>query len=206
VVSVLASGDPDAIGIAPEVRCSCFNVYNSQQRPVESRVIAALGHALAMRVDLICCTFTLERLSTDLRARLEAARAALVPIIASASNPEQSSPFPDRAEGVICVAASTALATVLARPLGCSARIAAPGLGILAATPLGFTQFSGTSAAAPIATGIIALALAHARQRNVESWFRSNLSELLIRTANPRTNPPLIDARALLQAIEDTHA
>jgi hypothetical protein len=203
VVSVLASADPEAIGIAPEVRCSCFNVYDVRQRPVESRVIAAFDRALAMRVDLICCAFTLDRLSEQLRARIEAARAALIPIVASATNTGESSPFPDRADGVICVAASTALATIMARPTGCSAKIAAPGFAILASTPVGVRQFSGTSAAAPVAAGLIVLALAHARTRGVEPWFRRNLRELLVSTANPRTQPPSIDARALLRAIED---
>gem|GEM_PF-2408336 len=203
VVSVLASGEPEAIGIAPEARCSCFNVYGSQQRPMASRVSAALARAIAMKVDLICCTFSLERSSNELRQRIIAAHAAQIPILASASDTNKIAPFPDQTGGVICVAATTVLKTVLARPAGCSAKVAAPGVDILASTPIGVARFSGTSAAAPIATGVVALALAHARRRGVEAWFRDTLPELLVGTANKVTRPPSIDAHALLHAIED---
>lgn len=203
VVSVLASDAPEAIGVAPAVRCSCFNVYGSQQKPMESRVVAALEHAVAMNVDLICCTFTLERLSNDLRQRLDAARAASIPVVVSASDTDQSWPFPDSARGLICVTASTMIKTVLNRSATCSAIISAPGSSIVAVTPVGVSEFSGTSAAAPVAAGIIALLLAHARKRGVEPWFRGVLGELLVKAANRATTPPLIDPRALLQAIDD---
>lgn len=198
VVSVLASDDEQALGVAPGVRCSCFNVYNSQQEPIESSVIAALARAVAMNVDLVCCTFTFGRISSELRERLDAAQAAGIPIVASAGDA-----FPDSADGVISVAVSSMFKTIVDRPIGSMTTIAAPGIQIPASTPAGVSPFSGTSAAAPVAAGVIALALAYAKQRNVEGWFRLALSDLLISTGNRATHPPLIDVGALLQAIDD---
>lgn len=198
VVSVLASDDDRALGVAPGVRCSCFNVYNSQQAPIESSVIAALARAIALKVDLICCTFTFGRISSELHDQLEAARLAKIPIVASAGDE-----FPDSASGVISVAVSSMFKTIVARPAGSMTTIAAPGIQIPASTPGGVSSFSGTSAAAPVAAGAIALALAYARQRGVEEWFRVALGELLVSTGNRATKPPLIDVGALLQAIDD---
>lgn len=203
VASVLASDEPSAIGIAPQVRCSCFDVYNTESRPAESCVIAALEHAVTMKVDLICCTFTLERLSNELCERIEAARAASIPIVVSAATGSRKQPFPDAAEGLICVVASSILKTVLGRSRGSSVSVAAPGIEILASSPRGIAGFSGTSAAAPVAAGSLALALAHARKRGVEPWFRASLGEVLVGTGNRVTDPPSIDLRALLRAIDE---
>jgi subtilisin family serine protease len=197
VVSVLASDDDDAVGVAPGVRCSCFNVYNSKQQPIESSVIGALGRAVAMKVDVICCTFTFTKISSKLRAQLDAARAAMIPIVVSAGDV-----FPESASGVISVAAATKFKTIVDRRIGAKITIAAPGMRIPAFAPGGVSNFSGSSAAAPVVAGVIALALAHARQRGVESWLREELAELLVRTGNPATDPPLIDVEALLQAID----
>lgn len=196
VVSVLASDDGEALGVAPGVRCSCFNVYNSQQEPIESSVIAALARAVEMKADLICCTFTFGRISSELSEQLEAVRAARIPIVASAGDA-----FPDSASGVISVAVSTMFKTIVDRTI--RSTIAAPGIQIPASTPAGILRFSGTSAAAPVAAGAIALALAYARTRGVEEWFRVVLGELLVSTGNRATEPPLIDVGALLQAIDD---
>jgi subtilisin family serine protease len=197
VASVLASDDGEALGVAPGVRCSCFNVYNSQQEPIESSVIAALAHAVAINVDLICCTFTFGCISSGLREQLEAARAAQIPIVVSAGDA-----FPDTASEVISVAVSTMFKTVV-RPIASMTTIAAPGIQIPTSTPVGVSVFSGTSAAAPVVAGAVALALAYARQRGVEGWFRTALGDLLISTGNSATAPPLIDIAALLQAIDD---
>jgi subtilisin family serine protease len=214
VASVLASDDPATLGVAPQVRCSCFDVYNSEQVPVESNVVAALTSAVAMEVDLICCTFTLERLSDELHRAIEAVRAAAIPLVVSAGNTARRSGFPQSASGLICVRASGLLRTILDGPAGSPARgrrseargaptIAAPGLDLPASTPSGVVSFSGTSAAAPVAAGVVALALAHARQRGVEPWFRTALAELLLTTADRTTNPPLIAPRAFLRTIDE---
>jgi subtilisin family serine protease len=198
VVSVLASDDDMALGVAPGVRCSCFNVYNSQQEPIESSVVAALARAVAMNVDLICCTFTFGSISNELRQQLDALQAARIPIVVSAGDA-----FPDSASGVISVAVSTMFKTIVDRPIRSMTTIAAPGMQIPASTPAGVSPFSGTSAAAPVAAGAIALALAYARKRGVEAWFRVALGDLLISTGNRATEPPLIDIGGLLQAIDD---
>jgi subtilisin family serine protease len=198
VVSVLASDDDEALGVAPGVRCSCFNVYNSQQEPIESSVIVALARAVAMNVDLICCTFTFGSISDELREQLDAVQAARIPIVASAGDV-----FPDAASGVISVVVSTMFKTIVDRPIRSKTTIAAPGIKIPASTPAGVSPFSGTSAAAPVAAGAIALAIAYARKRRVEEWFRVVLGDLLISTGNRATEPPLIDICGLLQAIDD---
>lgn len=198
VVSVLASDDDQALGVAPGVRCSCFNVYNSQQEPIVSSVIAALARAVAMNVDLICCTFTFGSISSELREQLDAVQAARIPIVVSAGDA-----FPDSASGVISVAVSSRLKTIVGMRYRSTTTIAAPGMQILASTPSGVLPFSGTSAAAPVAAGVIALALAYARKRGVEDWFRVVLGDLLTSTGNRATTPPLIDIGGLLQAIDD---
>jgi subtilisin family serine protease len=110
--------------------------------------------------------------------------------------------FADAESGVISVVVSTMFKTIV-RTSGAMKTIAAPGIQFPASTPAGVSPFSGTSAAAPVVAGVIALALAHARKRGVEDWFRAALAELLVSTGNRATTPPLIDVGALLQAIDD---
>ncbi|NVB37218.1 S8 family serine peptidase [Pseudenhygromyxa sp. WMMC2535] len=209
VAGIVASRDVNIPGVAIEAEVLAFDVYGVDGRPTDYRVVAALTKALELGVDLICCTFTLPELDDDLREVLAALRAAEVPVIVAAGNRgRQRSAFPeDVGEGLITVAALDPKDRVLANSrYGEWTTIAVPGLQILTWTSSGRPQrnFTGTSAAAPLLTAVLARVLTKVRERGGEAGVRAvkaRLVDLLVSTAQSRRSPvPILGTAAFVEA------
>lgn len=202
VTGIVASDDERARGIAPEASCLVYDVYDSSGEPEGWRVTEAIEAAVEASVDLMCCSFSLNALPRELVDALERAHEAKIPVVVSAGNDERvSSPFPEQASGLITVAASGRFNEELRGRRGDWTTITAPGYCIPAWTPDDVSTLTGTSAAAPVAAGVIALLLAHARERGREDWLRENLIELLRETGEGRGNAPLFNPGKLFDEI-----
>ncbi|NVB39489.1 S8/S53 family peptidase [Pseudenhygromyxa sp. WMMC2535] len=201
----LASDDVHTPGVATGARCACFDVYGSLAKPVPWRVARALEVALERGVDVVCCPFSLPQLSPELRRALErAARLGVPVIVAQGNDGDPGHEFPERARGVIAVAASNERGRVLPGRIGPWTTIAAPGWKIIARTPGGSEYFNGTSAAAPVLAGVVTLALGYARARGgegLERWLRHELVEVLRRSAIHGGGVPILNAAGLFEAI-----
>jgi len=201
VAGILASTDPRVPGIAPEATYTSFTVYGVDGRPADFRVAAALREAVARGVDLVCCTFTLPRVEGELREALELLRGAGIPLIVSAGNSaRQRDEFPEGVAGLITVAALNPEGRLLPNSrYGAWTTVAAPGTRILTWKSSGREDplFSGTSAAAPLLTGVITLALAEALAVAGElgrDAVKAALPELLLETSVRRGPVPQLDA------------
>lgn len=207
VAAIVGSDAPQVPGIAPEAELECFAVYGVDARPAAFRVAKALSKAVELGVDAICCTFTLPRLDEDLEAALAEAAEAKIPVIVAAGNRANlAAEFPEKVEGLITVAALTNRGVLVPNTrYGSWTSVAAPGLNIRTWSPGGRinNRFTGTSAAAPVFTGVFALLLAAAEARGgaeARGRVREQLAELLRETSERRGPVPILQTESLSQA------
>ena len=207
VAGIVASVDKRILGIAPEADYSAFLVYGVDGRPADFRVKAALRKATELAVDVVCCTFTLPQADDELRSAIAGLAAAGIPVIVSAGNSaQQRDEFPETVPGLITVAAHNPDGRLLPNSrYGDWTTIAAPGMRITTWKSSGQEDplFSGTSAAAPLLTGVVTLALAQALAVGGEAGrdaVKLALADLLVETSERRGPVPLLAAGAFYDA------
>lgn len=196
-------------GIAPEADCLCLDVYGVDGRPSDYRAAEAMKFvAQSGEVDLVCCTFTFRRVSDELSEGLAALREANIPVlIASGNRRRETSAFPEELEGVTTVGAMTSSSRMLSNSrFGDWTTVAAPGMRIATWRTSGRVdrQFTGTSAAAPVLTGVCALLLAQARSLGGDAAVdavRGQLHQLIVDSSETkRRDVPFLDVEALTKA------
>ena len=170
VASLIAGNHPMARGISPAVELISIRVINDEQRcdalSISSGLLAALDHgAEIVNLSLGC--------SSDLPIVRETIRLVIgagIVVVASAGNEGLSEArYPAAYEGVIAVGAIEAGAERLAfSNLGSRLGLTAPGYDVNAAAPGNrYISFGGTSASAPIVSGVIAATMSDGSGRRL---------------------------------------
>ncbi len=165
VAGIIAAATDNGIGIAgvaPDCRIMTLRAFDARGIGAESDVARALAYAVANDVRVVNMSFGDVIYSRVLRDVIRWAYARRVVLIASAGNAQSSAlHYPSAYDETISVSA-TAQNDVLAgfSNFGQSIDIAAPGSDILTTDREGrYVGFYGTSAAAPLASGVAALVL-----------------------------------------------
>jgi subtilisin family serine protease len=208
VAVILASDSKAVMGVAPRASVMCFDVYDMAGKgPLVKKVEQALEAAIELGADVVCCPFTLPTLTTKLESCLARAREKGITVVVSAGNQKDGpeNPFPKRTPSVVSVAARKGHDLLRDSHNGPWITIAAPGAGIRTRDRAGdiIENFEGTSAAAPIVAGIIALALAYTRDEPAQSQIRGQLTTLLRTSASSKVEDiPLVDPPRLFGKID----
>ena len=197
-------------GVAHEAELIAYSVSNPGLDPRKMYAAApverAIRAALEREVDLICCPFHIGRVDGSFAEAIAEAAAAHVPVLVSAGNNPSARPgFPSQDQPVIHVGAVDRRGRTIYRWRPWMS-VSGPGKAIRTMLRNGnLTEvFWGTSAAAPIVTGIAALGIALARERDPSGELalelRRELATRLTETAaNSRTR--LVDPLSFLASI-----
>jgi len=160
--------------IAPDADILVYRVLDSDGVGDPYLVAEAIDDAVAAGADVINMSFGMEEKTKSkvLREALKNAAKADVVIVAAAGNDgEKRKQYPADESDVIGVSAMDEGSEELAdfSNHGNVAWVAAPGENIVSAAPGGgFASWSGTSMAAPIVTGQVALVQSHDSERDVK--------------------------------------
>ena len=201
--------------VAPDVRILPVRILDAEGRGTAFALARGIVHAADQGVDILNLSLSVVDPcdSTDeLIARaLEYAAASGVVVIAAAGN--RGLPvvdFPANLDETIAVAAvGLDLTKTGFSNYGSEIDLSAPGLDLLSLYGDGeFARWSGTSFAAPLVSGAVALLL-----QKYPCLDRSEVRDLLAATTQPDANPGLagrmgagvLDARAMAQALIDAH-
>jgi subtilisin family serine protease len=207
--SLVGARDDRLLGVAPDADILSFAVGDRRGDPKPSLVGDAIAAAVERGADLICCPLTLPETPRGLLDALERAREARIPVIVAAGNNASDNPvFPRELEGVVVVGATNRSDRLVKRYRWETwMHVSAPGLSIPTWTARGARSrtFSGTSAATPIVAGVVALALARARQLDADGRAaisaREDLVELLRETSRHPRRERRIDPGSLMQEV-----
>ena len=167
--SLIASQDEDAPGIAPGVDLVAIRVI-AGQRPVEGEVAAAFATAIALRCNIVSCSFTMRQPEeATLDALRDAADRGIVVVAAAGNDPDVESGFPERTPNVLVVGAYDELHELKRGRRGRFTDVHAPGDELPALFRNGSVRnFGQSSAAAAVTSGVIALVLSITRDKGLE--------------------------------------
>jgi subtilisin family serine protease len=159
--SLIASYKGGALGIAPHSKIVSYRVLETGT--ALSDIESALSHIKANRpdVDVISCSFGVSVLSETARLVIRALiQEGRIIVAASGNYANVANEFPEQTPNVITVAPVSKNKTIMqGSRFGDWVDVAAPGEDVPVLLPNPYGTFSGSSAAAAIASGVVALCL-----------------------------------------------
>ncbi len=181
--SLIASSDPEALGVAPEATLVSILVAGSSGRPLVQRVLEGFASAERLQCDVISCSFTIHGADPSLISLAnQMAKEGTVIVTASGNEENERCEFPELLDGPVVVGAldDNGLAFEEQR-MGKFTDVFAPGWHLSHRVPDGVDDHFGmTSGATALVSGAIALALSTCPQdkrrsagARMNSWIRN---------------------------------
>lgn len=202
---VLVADDEHVLGVAPEAKLVSIDVCSTAGSPAPNKVAAGFELAAARGFDVVCCPFTLPRVTRKLREAIAAAVSAGVVIVAAAGNDDAiASEFPESIDGLITVAGLRERGSLLhGARTGDWTTIAAPGEDLRTWGVDGRVRrdFRGSSAAAPVVAGVVGLGLSHVRALRGAPVARREAANLVARLRE--TGKPITGTDVLAIDVDD---
>lgn len=163
-ITAAANNTFGVVGVAPQAQIYVVKIFDYRGRGFISDIVSGLEWALKNKMQIVNMSFGTKQPSTALKKAVEACLEVGMLLVAAAGNEgkkEGEVLYPARYPGVIAVTATTpedTLADFSSR--GPEVTVAAPGAEVLSTYPGGqYRTMSGTSMAAPHASGVLALIL-----------------------------------------------
>jgi subtilisin family serine protease len=191
IICAFPATEKGVLGVAPNARILSVDITDDEEGVVETRaLLEGIEYAISKKANILNISLGLSEDNAEIKKVIEKARAAGMIVVAAAGNRmKEDVLYPAKYEGVLCAGAKGKKGDLISPGKEVYNTIYLPGEYIVTADPSDrqYASVNGTSAAAPMLSGIVALIL----QKKPEASIKE-IQESLKNSAEQTPNIPEI--------------